>query len=107
MATHSSIFAWRIPWTEEPGRLQSMRSQGSHVSHTHTHTHTHTHVANELFAFKALSQNLRIGKPNLRQLRLLRVERRKFMWAVMNPHINSFFRSALSSRLVTAIMSPS
>ena len=27
MATHSSILAWRIPWTEEPGRLRSMRSQ--------------------------------------------------------------------------------
>ena len=27
MASHSSIFAWRIPWTEEPGGLQSMRSQ--------------------------------------------------------------------------------
>ena len=27
MATHSSIFAWRIPWTEEPSRLQSMSSQ--------------------------------------------------------------------------------
>ena len=27
MATHSSIFAWRIPWTEELGRLQSMGSQ--------------------------------------------------------------------------------
>ena len=27
MATHSSIHAWRIPWTEEPGRLQSMGSQ--------------------------------------------------------------------------------
>ena len=27
MATHSSILAWRIPWTEEPGRLQSIRSQ--------------------------------------------------------------------------------
>ena len=26
MATHSSIFAWRIPWTEEPGRLSSMGS---------------------------------------------------------------------------------
>ena len=26
-ATHSSIPAWRIPWTEEPGRLQSMGSQ--------------------------------------------------------------------------------
>jgi len=24
MATHSSILAWRIPWTQEPGRLQSM-----------------------------------------------------------------------------------
>ena len=24
MATHSRIHAWRIPWTEEPGRLQSM-----------------------------------------------------------------------------------
>ena len=27
MATHSSILAWRIPWTEEPGRLQSMGSK--------------------------------------------------------------------------------
>ena len=27
MATHSSILAWRISWTEEPGRLQSMGSQ--------------------------------------------------------------------------------
>ena len=27
MATHSSILAWRIPWTEKPGRLQSMGLQ--------------------------------------------------------------------------------
>ena len=27
MATHSSILAWEIPWTEEPGRLQSMGLQ--------------------------------------------------------------------------------
>ena len=27
MATHSSMPAWRIPWTEEPGRLQSVGSQ--------------------------------------------------------------------------------
>ena len=26
MATHSSVLAWRIPWTEKPGRLQSMAS---------------------------------------------------------------------------------
>ena len=29
MATHSSILAWRIPWTEEPGGLQSMGLQES------------------------------------------------------------------------------
>ena len=27
MPTHSSFLAWRIPWTEEPGRVQSMGSQ--------------------------------------------------------------------------------
>ena len=27
MATHTSILAWKIPWTEDPGRLQSMGSQ--------------------------------------------------------------------------------
>ena len=27
MATHSSTLAWKIPWMEEPGRLQSMESQ--------------------------------------------------------------------------------
>ena len=27
MATHSNILAWKIPWTEEPGELQSMESQ--------------------------------------------------------------------------------
>ena len=61
MATHSSIFAWRIPWREKPGGLLSMRSQRvrydwahtrAHVCvHTcactrvraHIHTHTHTH----------------------------------------------------------------
>ena len=30
MATHSSILAWRIPWTEEPGRLQSMVPRVGH-----------------------------------------------------------------------------
>ena len=52
MATHSSIIAWIILWTEEPGRLQSMRWQSvrhdwvtEHVcACTHTHTHTCTHM---------------------------------------------------------------
>ena len=32
MATHSSILAWRIPWTEEPGRVQAMGSQESDMT---------------------------------------------------------------------------
>ena len=36
MATHSSIFAWEIPWTEEPGRLLSTESQ--RVEHDLAHT---------------------------------------------------------------------
>ena len=42
MATHSSILAWRIPWTEEPGGLQYMGSQRVGCDWVHTHTHTHT-----------------------------------------------------------------
>ena len=39
METHSSILAWRIPWTEVPGRLQSMELQK--VGHDSAHTYTH------------------------------------------------------------------
>ena len=38
MATHSSILAWEIPWTEEPGSLQSKGSQ--RVGHDFTTEHT-------------------------------------------------------------------
>ena len=34
MATHSSILAWRIPWTDEPGRLQSTERRGHKESDT-------------------------------------------------------------------------
>ena len=42
VATHSSILAWKIPWTEEPGGLQSIVSQRvrhdqSDLAHTRTH----------------------------------------------------------------------
>ena len=44
MATHSSILAWRIPWTEESGRLQSIGSQRvghnwSNLAYTHARVH--------------------------------------------------------------------
>ncbi|CAI9165442.1 unnamed protein product [Rangifer tarandus platyrhynchus] len=54
MATHSSIFAWKIPWSEEPGRLQpkvhkeldtTEATQRLHArARAHTHTHTHGQV---------------------------------------------------------------
>ena len=50
MATYSSILSWKIPWTKEPGRLQSMGLQrigddlATECMHTHTHAHTHAHT---------------------------------------------------------------
>ena len=46
MATYSSLLAWEIPWTEEPGKLQSMGLQ--RVGHDWAHTHSHTHVHNSV-----------------------------------------------------------
>ena len=40
MATHSSILAWRIPWTEDPGRLWSTGSQGDTTVATQHAQHT-------------------------------------------------------------------
>ena len=49
METHSSILAWRIPWTEEPDRLQSMGSQN--VGHDWV-TNTCNFIIFDLFLFK-------------------------------------------------------
>ena len=53
MVTHSSILAWKIPWTEESGGLQSMGPKEldttEHLTiyiyiYIYTHTHTHIHL---------------------------------------------------------------
>ena len=44
MATYSSILARKIPWTEEPGRLQSIALQ--RIRHDYARTHTHYSVSN-------------------------------------------------------------
>ena len=48
----ASILAWKIQWTEEPVRLQSMGSQEFNTTEliTHTHAHTHTHIHTLLFS---------------------------------------------------------
>ena len=42
MATHSSILAWRIPWTEEPSGLQSRGTDTDSETGSKTDTYTHT-----------------------------------------------------------------
>ena len=49
MATHSSTLAWRIPWTEEPGRPQSMGSQSQTL--LCDYVHAHVHAWKEIFMF--------------------------------------------------------
>ena len=76
MATYSSILAWKIPWTEEPGRLQSIGLQRAEHdwactrSHTHTHTHTHTgclivsgvNLPSPIFLSSCTFKNLRLHR---------------------------------------------
>ena len=70
--THFSILAWRIPWTEEPDKLQSMGLQraGHDLSNwTHMHTQrgnfsdlrTYSHLLSLYFSVCSISQNLLFG----------------------------------------------
>ena len=52
MATYSSILAWRIPWTEEPGVLQSMGLQ--RVRHNLAHMYSHSNGEAETTLIKHL-----------------------------------------------------
>ena len=55
MTTYSSILAWRILWTEEPGRLTSLGLQrAGHdlvEEHAHAHAHAHTHTQGRLLLY--------------------------------------------------------
>ena len=62
MATHSSVLAWRIPWTEEPGRLQSIGSQSfghdwSDLARMHawSHSFVHSSIDEHLGCFHVLA----------------------------------------------------
>ena len=65
MTTHSSILAWRIPWTEEPGGLQSMESQESDMT-KQLSTHTNVSIKDLTAIFITIELGLWIlgrGKP--------------------------------------------
>ena len=53
MATHSSVLAWKMPWTEEPGGLQSMGSQRVDTTEQLS-MHTHKNIDS---GFQSLSWN--------------------------------------------------
>ena len=54
MATHSSILAWRIPWIEEPGGLQSMGSESDTTEDAHTSRVWNIISANGFYGFLGL-----------------------------------------------------
>ena len=60
MAPHSSTLAWEIPWTEEPGRLQSMGSR--RLGHDFTFPF-HFHVLEEVMAAHSSILAWRIPRP--------------------------------------------
>ena len=80
MATHSSILAWEIPWTEEPGGLQPVGLQ--RMGHNRATEHTHTHrffsfpeggAIAQVFGFFGLS-SLYLKSSTFHPLSLLRVD---------------------------------
>ena len=52
-----TVFAWKIPWTKEPGRLQSIWSQRVRYNWVTKHTHTHTHTG--YLSFVGVSSQVR------------------------------------------------
>ena len=63
MAICSSILAWRISWTEEPGRLQTVESQESDMTEQLTHTHRIMEADKPQDLQSELSVNWNPGEP--------------------------------------------
>ena len=57
IATHSSLLAWRIPYTEEPGGLQSIGSQALDMTEATEHTHTSVYMPILISQFVPLSSS--------------------------------------------------
>ena len=73
MATHTSILAWKIPWTKKPDGLQSVGLQrvahNSACTHTHTHTHTNTHTQSQ-FIYRDPQNREHSGRAHFANLNL-------------------------------------
>ena len=58
MATHSSILVWRIPWTEEPGGLQSIERMGRKTEQTLFKMEMHTISGHEKMSTSLISREM-------------------------------------------------
>ena len=72
MATHSSILAWRIPWTKEPGQPIVCQKESDTIERlTHTHTHKRSNFRSIIDIFIALYSTTQERKGNFSQASLL------------------------------------
>ena len=68
MAIHSGILAWEIPWTEEPGGLQSMGLEKVRYGWVAEHMHAHTHIFSLIIFIKLGNHTYQIFKILLRRV---------------------------------------
>ena len=78
MATHSSVLAWEIPWTEEPRGLQSMGSQGAGYNCTTEHVHIHV-IVTEILINDLLFARHTQDSPSLFYIDLLKWTENKYI----------------------------
>ena len=64
MATHSSVLAWRIPWTKEPGgaTVHEVTKSRTRLRAQHTHTHTHNEPQLQLKEIVKVKIPLHVGR---------------------------------------------
>ena len=83
MATHSSILAWKIPWTEKPDGLQSM---GVTKSWTQLHTHIHIYYVLRLASLRIIEILPRFLFQSLSEF--IPHDRLKHKWHAYLPHVD-------------------
>ena len=90
MATHSSMLAWEVPWTEEPGRLQSMGSQESDVTkHARQATGRNTHGVSNKYAYPiqpSFNPILEVGNWRPRKVNSPRIQQVVCKWQSLDPN---------------------
>ena len=90
VATHSSIFAWKTPWTEKPGKLQSVGSQ--RVRHDWACTYAPTNGADWIFEKLKLTWIVdRSNYNNLKDLFLKQIEYMMFGRSFQEPNIAKYY----------------